>query len=273
MAELLSLRGRTALSPFRVSKLLQGLSAASPAHQIRASRPRSGTLSRSRVHYPSDERNKLERLLTYGRKSTDAADIGDAARCRAAAGHDLAMVIEGDRHRAAAADSTRSSRIERGIAFHVATVATAPLYAPADRAALLPLIHDRMTEAVLRRLDDARRLFAHFPPQPLATIPLLAQRSRGASIARTPRSASRLREDEIDYLDASFRRIGRDPTDVELMMFAQANSEHCRHKIFNADWIDRRRARSDKSLFAMIRARMRRSPQRNASSRTPTMPR
>ena len=61
-----------------------------------------------------------------------------------------------------------------------------------------------------------------------------------------------LAPDEIDYLDANFRRLGRDPTDVELMMFAQANSEHCRHKIFNADWIVDG-VRQDKSLFAMIR--------------------
>ena len=79
----------------------------------------------------------------------------------------------------------------------------------------------------------------------------------------TRRSASRLSPDEIDYLGGSFGRLGRDPTDVELMMFAQANSEHCRHKIFNADWVHRRRARSRKSLFAMIRTRTR-EPARHA---------
>ena len=62
-----------------------------------------------------------------------------------------------------------------------------------------------------------------------------------------------LSDDEIDYLVESFTALGRNPSDVELMMFAQANSEHCRHKIFNADWIDRRRADSRHSLFAMIR--------------------
>ena len=72
-----------------------------------------------------------------------------------------------------------------------------------------------------------------------------------------------LSADEIDYLLESFARLGRDPTDVELMMFAQANSEHCRHKIFNADWIIDGRARAE-SLFAMIRYTHARKPARRA---------
>ena len=94
-------------------------------------------------------------------------------------------------------------------------------------------------------------LFAHVAPQPLTTIPLLAE-GRGAIERANGELGLALAPDEIDYLDASFRRAGRDPTDVELMMFAQANSEHCRHKIFNADWIVDGSAQ-DKSLFAMIR--------------------
>ena len=117
-----------------------------------------------------------------------------------------------------------------------------------------------MTEAVLPRLEDAQALFAHFPPRPLATIPLLARGPLRRSRRRTPRSGLALAPDEIDYLDANFRRIGRDPTDVELMMFAQANSEHCRHKIFNADWwIDG--GAQERSLFAMIRHTHAASPQ------------
>ncbi len=129
----------------------------------------------------------------------------------------------------------RVTRIERGIGFRVATRGGAPLSA-ADRAALLPLLHDRMTEAVLPRLEDAGALFAHFPPRPLASIPLLAE-GRAAIERANVALGLALAPDEIDYLDAGFRRMGRDPTDVELMMFAQANSEHCRHKIFNAHWI------------------------------------
>ena len=98
-----------------------------------------------------------------------------------------------------------------------------------------------MTEAVLDSLDDARTLFAHFAPRPLTTIPLLAE-GRAAIERANATLGLALAPDEIDYLDANFRRIGRDPTDVELMMFAQANSEHCRHKIFNARLDRRRRA-------------------------------
>jgi phosphoribosylformylglycinamidine (FGAM) synthase-like enzyme len=72
-----------------------------------------------------------------------------------------------------------------------------------------------------------------------------------------------LSDDEIDYLVENFGALGRDPTDVELMMFAQANSEHCRHKIFNAELDDRRRRRSDKSLFGMIREHPQGAPARH----------
>jgi phosphoribosylformylglycinamidine synthase len=136
------------------------------------------------------------------------------------------------------------------VAFHVATSGGRPL-GGMDRAALLPLIHDRMTEAVLPRLEDASALFAHFPPRPLSTIPLLEEGREAIERANVSLGLA-LAPDEIDYLDAGFRRMDRDPTDVELMMFAQANSEHCRHKIFNAHWIVDG-VPQDKSLFAMIR--------------------
>ena len=134
-------------------------------------------------------------------------------------------------------------RIERGVAFRIACRGGAPLAAD-DRAALLPLIHDRMTEAVLDDLAGAAQLFAHFPPRPLATIPLLRD-GRAALVAANadarPGAGRRTRSTTSTPRSAP---LGRDPTDVELMMFAQANSEHCRHKIFNARWVDRRRRRS-----------------------------
>ncbi|MGE5668776.1 MAG: phosphoribosylformylglycinamidine synthase, partial [Betaproteobacteria bacterium] len=96
------------------------------------------------------------------------------------------------------------------------------------------------------------RLFAHVAPRPLTTIPLLAQGHSALARANVELGLA-LAPDEIDYLAASFRTLGRDPTDVELMMFAQANSEHCRHKIFNATWrIDG--VLQPRSLFEMIRA-------------------
>jgi phosphoribosylformylglycinamidine synthase len=250
MAEFLSLRGRTALSPFRVSKLLQGLSAANPAHRIQGLATTFWHFVEIARALAAPERDKLERLLVYGPKSTDAADIGTPLIVVPRPGTISPWSSK-------ATDIARNCgldavvRIERGIAFRVATIDGAPL-APADRAALLPLIHDRMIEAVFEDIGDARHLFAHFPPKPLTTIPLLAK-GRSALESANATLGLALAQDEIHYLDAGFRALNRDPTDVELMMFAQANSEHCRHKIFNADWIVDG-VPQDKSLFAMIRA-------------------
>ncbi|HWJ06955.1 MAG TPA: phosphoribosylformylglycinamidine synthase [Steroidobacteraceae bacterium] len=148
-------------------------------------------------------------------------------------------------------------RIERGIAWYVD--AHQPLTAD-ERAAIAAVVHDRMTETVLDSVDAAAGLFAHHAPLPLATVPVLAQ-GRAALERANSELGLALSEDEIDYLVTAFRdQIGRDPTDVELMMFAQANSEHCRHKIFNADWIVDGE-RSPKSLFGMIRNTHRCNPQ------------
>ena len=116
-----------------------------------------------------------------------------------------------------------------------------------------------MTESVFASLDAAAKLFTHFPPQPLASIDLLA-RGRAAIEDANVALGLALSADEIDYLAEYFSRIGRNPTDVELMMFAQANSEHCRHKIFNADWVIDGVAQP-RSLFAMIRNTHAASPQ------------
>ena len=103
-----------------------------------------------------------------------------------------------------------------------------------------------MTETVLGSLDEAGQMFRHVPPRPLERVP------RGELREANRRLGLALSEDEIDYLAAAFDALGRDPTDAELTMFAQANSEHCRHKIFNADWIIDGEKQS-RSLFAMIR--------------------
>ncbi|MFP4682569.1 MAG: phosphoribosylformylglycinamidine synthase [Ectothiorhodospira sp.] len=117
--------------------------------------------------------------------------------------------------------------------------------------ALLPLLHDRMTETVLRGVEEAEGLFATAPARPLRGIPLEQDPRR--SLARVNAELGlALSGDEVDYLAEAYEALGRDPTDVELMMFAQANSEHCRHKIFNASWIIDGRPQ-ERSLFAMIR--------------------
>ena len=142
-------------------------------------------------------------------------------------------------------------RIERGIQHRFEGTVSAPL------AALGAELHDRMTESVMRSSAEAAALFASAAPAPLAHVALAG--GRGALLAANRRLALALADDEIDYLYASFTRLGRDPTDVELMMFAQANSEHCRHKIFNADFVVDGVAQPS-SLFAMIRNTHARSP-------------
>jgi len=138
-------------------------------------------------------------------------------------------------------------RIERGIAYTI----TAKGDTGAHREAICGVLHDRMTESVLDDAAQASALFQHYAPQPLTSVDILGA-GRDALVAANTELGLALSEDEIDYLVENFSRIERNPTDVELMMFAQANSEHCRHKIFNADWVIDART-MDKSLFGMIR--------------------
>src|SRR5205085_1567315 len=120
-----------------------------------------------------------------------------------------------------------------------------------DREALAAKLHDRMTESVFAALVSADALFHHVAPQPLTSVDILSGGS-AALVRANVELGLALSEDEIDYLIENFTRLGRNPTDVELMMFTQANSEHCRHKIFNASWtIDG--VDQSHSLFGMIR--------------------
>ena len=242
---LLNLPGRNALSAFRIEKLLASLQdtaisglGASYCHFVELSRELRST-----------ERVTLESLLTYG----------PAARAEDEGGTVFLVVPRPGTispWSSKATDIARNcgleavQRIERGVLYRVHGRAAASL-TETDRQRLLPLIHDRMTEVVFPRLEDAAELFRHFAPKPLASVPVL---SEGASAVRRANAelGLALSEDEIDYLVEAFGREGRDATDVELMMFAQANSEHCRHKIFNAQWVIDGQARQE-TLFGMIR--------------------
>ena len=147
-------------------------------------------------------------------------------------------------------------RIERGIRYALATAE------PLDREALLAAgsaLADRMTESVLLTAADAGALFRHHEPRPLERVPLLRE-GRAALAAANVRLGLALAEDEIDYLLDSYRTLARDPTDAELMMFAQANSEHCRHKIFRARWVVDGEPQPE-SLFDMIRSTTAASPE------------
>ena len=138
-------------------------------------------------------------------------------------------------------------RIERGIAYHVGKGEKS---APQLRD-ISGRLHDRMTESVLDTIDAAEQLFHHVAPQPLTTVDVMAG-GRAALLKANSELGLALSDDEIDYLVENFIKVGRNPTDVELMMFAQANSEHCRHKIFNASWtVDGEQ--QPLSLFGMIR--------------------
>ena len=133
-------------------------------------------------------------------------------------------------------------RVERGVRWHLAGSVNRDLAA---------LLHDRMTEMVRFDHDAHQGVFARSEPRPLVTFP------RSDIGTANIRLGLALSDDEIDYLVAQYAELDRDPTDAELMMFAQANSEHCRHKIFNADWeIDG--AAAPTSLFEMIRNTYRR---------------
>lgn len=147
------------------------------------------------------------------------------------------------------------ARIERGIAYRLVTSAV-PSAEQSQRIA--GLLHDRMTETVLLDSSDAVQLFAQHTPRSLSEVDVVGS-GRSALAEANKRLGLALAEDEIDYLVDAFTRLERNPTDVELMMFAQANSEHCRHKIFNASWTINGEPQP-RSLFKMIRNTHQQSP-------------
>lgn len=141
-------------------------------------------------------------------------------------------------------DINKVNRIERAIIYHFNAEIT-------NSTQVLTSIMDKMTESVLDSIDDAHTIFDNFEPRPFASVDILAK-GKSALEKTNIELGLALSDGEIDYLVESFTQLERNPTDIELMMFAQANSEHCRHKIFNADWtLDG--IEQEKSLFSMIR--------------------
>ena len=152
-------------------------------------------------------------------------------------------------------------RVERGLAFGVDHPPTRD--SDAGRR-LTRALHDAMTQSVLTSLDEAQKLFLAGAPAPLQRI-VLDGNAAGALRVANGQLGLALAPDEIDYLVARYGELGRDPSDAELMMFAQANSEHCRHKIFNASWTIDGQAQ-ERSLFSMIRHTHAVSPQLTLSA-------
>lgn len=149
---------------------------------------------------------------------------------------------------------TQVKRIERGIKYNINRDGK---MSPALKIKITAQIHDRMTQTVFA--DECVDLFTQHTPQPLQTVAVFEQGSQ-ALINVNAKLGLALSADEIDYLTTCFQALGRNPSDVELMMFAQANSEHCRHKIFNARWTINGR-KQEKSLFNMIRYTAEKNPQ------------
>ncbi|MFQ6332872.1 phosphoribosylformylglycinamidine synthase [Methylophilus sp. 3sh_L] len=246
-AQFLSLRGSAALSQFRLDKLYRALNSSAPniAH-----------IYTEFVHFAfsasalsASEQETLRQILTYGPHTDIESPAGE-----------LLLVIPrigtispwASRATDIAHNCGLGSllRLERGIAYYV-TTKNGQALTVAEKQALRAAIQDRMTETVVDTRADAEKLYHHADPKPLSSVDILAG-GKAALEAANSEMGLALSPDEVDYLLENYRKMGRNPTDVELMMFAQANSEHCRHKIFNADWVIDG-VQQELSLFNMIR--------------------
>ncbi len=249
--------GGNALSDFRVQQLLPALQAIDEKV--------SGISARfvhlvATDHAPSPaERERLAALLSYGEP------------CRPGAAGALIVVTPRlgtvSPWASKATDIARNcgialKRVERITEFRIALktprLAKGGLDATRQQA-IASLLHDRMTESAMFERSAARGLFTELAPAPMAHVDVLRGGTAALQQANTQFGLA-LAEDEIEYLVEAFKGLGRNPSDVELMMFAQANSEHCRHKIFNASFtIDG--VPQERSMFGMIRHSHQASPQ------------
>ncbi|WP_019615888.1 phosphoribosylformylglycinamidine synthase [Psychromonas ossibalaenae] len=239
------LRGAPALSTFRVNQLLKNCEALNlPVSQIYAEYMHAADLTDA---LNDQEQAVLQKLLTYGPKIAEHDPVGSLLFVTPRPGT-ISPWSSKSTDIANNCGLAKVKRLERGIAYYVET--TTELSAQQHKE-LSDLLHDRMMEVVFTSLDDAQKLFAQGIPGEMTSIDIL-NIGRSALEAANVSLGLALADDEIDYLLENFIDLGRNPNDIELMMFAQANSEHCRHKIFNADWtIDGEK--QPKSLFKMIR--------------------
>ena len=249
---MLELAGQPALSDFRLEKL---------THALRKADARVTRVEARYVYFvdlaaplSSQHRERLEALLlsgeTAGRLSKGSSRLYVVPRYGtispwSSKATDIAL----------ACDLGAVRRIERGICYALR------FNGNPSRDELLQmsrLLFDRMTETVLESSADAKALFQAQDPAGLVTVPVLGSGREALETANRELGLA-LSDEEIDYLVASYAELQRDPTDTELMMFAQANSEHCRHKIFNADWIIDGEPQQER-LFGMIRTTTEASP-------------
>lgn len=241
---MIRLRGAPALSKFRTEKLLRQLNNVDPqVTAVYAEYVHFVDLQTELPPLQSSEKNQLEALLRYGPHIESHEPKGIMALSVPRFG----TISPWSSKATDIAKNTglaKINRVERGIAYYLEgiEVISAPLAAA---------LHDRMVEVLLSDFDAAALLFETHSPRSLQAVDVLAN-GRDALAKANESLGLALAEDEIDYLLLSFEDLQRNPTDVELMMFAQANSEHCRHKIFNASWtLDG--VEMDLSLFKMIK--------------------
>jgi phosphoribosylformylglycinamidine synthase len=236
---MLTLRGAPALSEFRSQKLL---------HSLQQADSSVTSVYAEFVHFVDtpeslDEKqlNVLAQLLHYGPTVPVQPTKGEQYLVVPRPGtiSPWASKATDIAHNAGLA---MINRVERGVVYYVEG---------GERSVIEAQLHDRMVEAVFAELDEAEQLFRHEEPKPQTSVDILGGGRKALEDANVSLGLA-LAEDEIDYLVDSFNELGRNPVDVELMMFAQANSEHCRHKIFNASWtLDGEEMPN--SLFGMIK--------------------
>ncbi|AVL39664.1 phosphoribosylformylglycinamidine synthase [Providencia stuartii] len=238
------LRGSPALSAFRIARLLALFAEKQlPVTDIYAEYMHFAELS---APLSESEQGKLRSLLKYGPSLTEHEPFGKLILVTPRPGT-ISPWSSKATDIAHNCGLSQVERIERGIAYYV----QADSLSQAQWLDVAALLHDRMMESVFGSFEQAEALFVHHQPAPMKVIDI-SRHGRTALEKANVEMGLALADDEIDYLLNAFTELKRNPTDVELYMFAQANSEHCRHKIFNADWIIDGE-KQPKSLFKMIK--------------------
>ncbi|MFT2110854.1 phosphoribosylformylglycinamidine synthase [Marinomonas sp. 2405UD68-3] len=244
---MLTLHGSSALSAFQKAKILSAMQHIVPAvTDIDAQFIHFATLEDGH-HLSKEEENVLDRALTYGAKTSEVKESGARFLVIPRLGtiSPWSSKATDILHNCGL---TQVLRVERGIQYFVHSDSS---LSESDLLQLIDVCHDRMTESVLGSLEQVTQIFHQSQPAPMTQIDII-RGGREALASANVTLGLALADDEIDYLVEAFVQLGRNPNDVELMMFAQANSEHCRHKIFNASWtIDG--VDQERSLFKMIK--------------------
>ena len=248
---MLILRGAPALSEFRVNKILARCQQSQlPVTNVYAEYAHFADLTSP---LNTDEQTKLEKLLTYGPTIAEHAPAGQLVLVTPRPGT-ISPWASKATDIAHNCGLKQVHRVERGITYYVEGDLSAE-----QLTQVTALLHDRMTEATHSKLEDAAQLFRSDAPRQMSSVDILGGGREALAVANIEQGFA-LADDEIDYLVENFIKLGRNPNDIELFMFAQANSEHCRHKIFNADWtIDG--IEQPKSLFKMIKNTFEHNPE------------